>query len=133
MDLRYDGIGEAVAAARERGFHLLHVCVVPVRMQEARMLLDEAAIRRAAGNPNGAASIALPTPRHIESIPDAKGVLYGLIETASGLHGRRLRKLPLPQRARLVARYMKDFSVLRGLPAFRRFEADVVALSRQFI
>ena len=36
------------------------VCLIPVRMQEAWLLFDEAAIRRASGNPNGQIALALP-------------------------------------------------------------------------
>src|SRR5947207_5493239 len=36
------------------------VCVIPVRMQEAWLLFDAAAIRRAAGNPNGQENLILP-------------------------------------------------------------------------
>jgi hypothetical protein len=36
------------------------VCVVPVRMMEAWLLIDEMAIRRVAGNPNGRIPIELP-------------------------------------------------------------------------
>src|SRR4051794_15078621 len=32
---------------------IAHVCVVPIRMTEAWLLIDESAIRRASGNPNG--------------------------------------------------------------------------------
>ena len=38
------------------------VCVVPVRMLEAWLLFDEAALRRASGNPNGRTPPATPTP-----------------------------------------------------------------------
>ena len=36
------------------------VCVVPIRMQEAWLLLDETAIRTAAGNPHGHRLLELP-------------------------------------------------------------------------
>src|SRR5579872_4460722 len=36
------------------------ICVIPVRMQEAWLLIDEQAIRRAAGNPNGKQPLILP-------------------------------------------------------------------------
>jgi len=53
-------IAEAITLAREQGFRVPHVCVVPVRMQEAWLLLEESAIRRAAGNPNGTTRLILP-------------------------------------------------------------------------
>src|SRR5947209_4717743 len=36
------------------------ICVIPVRMQEAWLLFDVAAIRRAAGNPHGQENLILP-------------------------------------------------------------------------
>jgi len=53
---RYDEVEQAVAEARRKGFLTPHVCVVPVRMQEAWLLLDEAAIRRASERKDAAHS-----------------------------------------------------------------------------
>ena len=70
-----------------------HVVVVPVRMTEAWLLFDEAAIRRAAGNPNGRVSLQLP-PGDPEEIADPKQLLHDLLRTASELGGRRLGRVP---------------------------------------
>jgi hypothetical protein len=98
------------------------VAVVPVRMQEAWLLFDEAAIRKAAGNPNGRQAIDLPSLAHIESLPDPKALLYDLLKRCSGLHGRRLRQFPASARCLRVAGHITDFSPLRQLPAFRLLE-----------
>lgn len=118
-------IDEAIALARERGLSVPHVCVIPVKMQEAWLLLEEPAIRRAAGNPNGATRLALPAAGRIESIPDPKQLLYGLLRSASGLGTRRLYAFRPGRQARLVSEHMENMAVLRQLPAFRRFEAEV--------
>lgn len=68
------------------------ICVIPVRMQEAWLLFDESAIRRAAGNPNGRNDLNLPEARSVESIPDPKELLFNIIRESSGLHGARLKK-----------------------------------------
>ena len=47
LDVRYQEIEAANRTGRS------HVCVVPVRMQEAWLLHDEAALREAAGRPSG--------------------------------------------------------------------------------
>ncbi|MFN2414533.1 MAG: hypothetical protein ABR603_05265, partial [Pyrinomonadaceae bacterium] len=107
------------------------VCVVPVRMQEAWLLFDEAAIRRAAGNPNGREEFRLPELRRVEALPDPKEELYNLIRTASGLTGRRLRRLKvrdLSSKASQVSAYIEDFAPLRILPAFRLLETNLRAV-----
>ena len=51
------------------------VCVVPVRMQEAWLLIDEAALRRAAGNPNGTQPLAMPDVQKLEELADPKQLI----------------------------------------------------------
>lgn len=104
------------------------VCVVPVRMQEAWLLFDVAAIRRAAGNPGGRMAISLPRLTDLESLPDPKSALHDLLRQASGFSGRRLKRF-LPHRAaRLVGQFITDFSPLRALPAFQALEDEIVTL-----
>ena len=55
--IRYQEIEAANRTGRS------HVCVVPVRMQEAWLLHDEAALREAAGRPTGTEELGLP-PAH---------------------------------------------------------------------
>ncbi len=52
------------------------VCVVPVRMLEAWLLIDQAALRRAAGNPNGRVPLELAYPSKLEECSDPKNILY---------------------------------------------------------
>lgn len=100
-----------------------HVCVVPVRMMEAWLLFNEAAIRRAAGNPYGQVPLALPASRTIETLVDPKETLAALLQAACELKGRRLKDFRvLPRR---VAELIEDFSPLRELPAFRQFEQEL--------
>lgn len=67
------------------------VPLVPVRMTEAWLLLDEAAIRRVAGRPSGRRPLNLPRPVDIERVPDPKHLLADCLAEASELSGRRLR------------------------------------------
>ncbi|HYA40849.1 MAG TPA: hypothetical protein VEF34_06075 [Syntrophobacteraceae bacterium] len=101
------------------------VCVVPVRMQEAWLLFDENAVRRAAGNPNGRQPLCLPETSRLEQLPDPKETLYGLLKQASGLSGRRLKNLRINKCANRVSGYVYGFQPLRVLPAFRALEAEV--------
>lgn len=103
----------------------LTVCVVPVRMQEAWLLLDETAIRSAAGNPHGRRSLALPSVAELELLPNPKRVLYKLLREASELRGRRLRSFPVTRQVQRVAEFMSDFAPLRRLSAFVSLETEI--------
>lgn len=104
------------------------VCVVPVRMQEAWLLFDEASVRHAAGNRFGRHSLDLPPIRRVEQLPDPKTRLYECLKQASGLSGRRLKRFPVHKRARRVAELVDDFSPLRALSAFNALESDIVEI-----
>ncbi len=122
---RYGEIQTAVQTAKMQGFDVPHVCVVPVRMQEAWLLLDPVAIRHAADNPSGTARLDLPQPHRIEALPNPKAVLYECLKIASERRGRRLKRFRLERGALLVSRHMSDFQALRVLPAFRRLEEEI--------
>ena len=94
-------------------------------MTEAWLLFDEAAIRRAAGNPNGAMPLDLPPLDRLERLPDPKRVLFDAIRTASGRTRRRLKKLNEAESRARLAELLRDFSPLRQLDAFARLEADI--------
>lgn len=101
------------------------ICVVPVRMQEAWLLFDEAALRKAAGNPNGKQPLRLPPAHTVERLPDPKSDLYDLLREASGLSGRRRKHVPVAQLAYRVADLIQDFAPLRTVPAFNALESEV--------
>lgn len=104
-----------------------HVCVIPVRMQEAWLLINEDAIRQAAGNPNGRIPLNMPAIKDLESCPDPKQILHELLKTASEHKGRRLKKFK--ERISLacyrVTDCIDDFTPLRQLPAFNRLESEL--------
>lgn len=120
-------IQEAIQQAGELAF-VPAVCVVPVRMQEAWLLFDEIAIRKASGNPNGKQRLQLPIMNKIEQLPDPKQILHDLLRQASGLTGRRLKDFPVRERTQRVAEWMNNFSQLRALPAFIALEAELEAV-----
>jgi len=103
-----------------------HVAVVPVRMTDAWLLIDEGAIRRAADNPNGKVMLTLPALNRIEGLSNPKNALRDLLVAASEKTGRRLKqfKRDLGQRVHRVADLINDFSALRQLAAFRALEKD---------
>jgi len=101
------------------------VCVVPVRMLETWLLFNEAAIRQAAGNPRGHEPIDRPRLAELENLATPKEILYQMIRTASGRHGRRLKQLSVGRCVHLIANQIADFRPLRVLPAFAALESDV--------
>ena len=106
------------------------LCVIPVRMTEAWLLIDEAAIRRAADNPKGSVPLTLPLLKDLEDLPDPKQKLNELLRTACELRGRRLAQFRRDEAARRVrvADLMDDFSPLLRLPAFQRLQEETHAL-----
>jgi hypothetical protein len=122
-DQRKAEINEAIALTRPA--HNIFVCVAPVRMLEAWLLIDEAALRRAAGNPNGRSLLELPDPARLERCSDPKSLLHQLLRGASELKGRRLQNLRVGHCVRQVSDYIDDFSPLRNLPAFQYLESDI--------
>jgi hypothetical protein len=109
------------------------VCVVPIRMQEAWLLFDEAALREAAGCPNGEMALALPPLKRIERLPDPKECLYTLLRQASGLQGRRAKQFRPQVHAHRLSDLIEDFSPLRRLPAFQALEAELEEILAQLL
>lgn len=124
-------IKNAIAEARRVLAVLPMICVVPVRMQEAWLLCNEKAIRRAAGNPLGHQALQIPALSRLEQLPDPKNILHELLREASGLKGRRRKRIPTNKQARRVAEFIEDFSVLRALAAFKALETDVQKIVEQ--
>lgn len=120
--LRRTEIGDVL-----QSFEISYVPVIPVRMTESWLLVDEAAIRAAAGNPNGSDRLQLPGLNRVEDIPDPKSLLHDALRRASGLNARRRRGLPVHDRVQRIPNYIDDFTYLGQLSAFRTLEADVQA------
>jgi len=123
-EVRVAEIVEAIEAAGE-SVSIPVVCVVPVRMQEAWLLFDEVALRRAAGNPRGREPLQLPLIAKLEQLPEPKNDLHELLREASGLQRRRRKQFPVRERARRVAEFIYDFTPLHSLPAFQAREAEL--------
>lgn len=104
------------------------VCVIPVRMQEAWLLFDEAAIRLAADNPRGRMPLDLPALAEIEGVADPKDLVYRLLRSASGLRPGRLQRFQAAPRVHRIAALIEDFSPLRSLSAFQSLEQDLRAV-----
>lgn len=108
--------------------HPRYVAVVPIRMTEAWLLIDERAIRVAAGNPNGRVPLGLPDLSSLERVANPKDILRDLLVSASELTGPRRRaqfKRDLAVRVHRVADEIEDFSPLFELSAFRELDEDL--------
>ncbi|MBX3275358.1 MAG: hypothetical protein KF729_34145 [Sandaracinaceae bacterium] len=104
------------------------VPVIPVRMTEAWLLIDGAAIARAAGHPS--VELKLPSVAALERLPDPKGTLEELLLQAAGdPTGRRRKKFlaSLAERRVNVAEFVRNFSPLEKLEAFVRFQRTLSA------
>ena len=124
--LRYTEIDEAA-----NGVECRHVAVVPVRMQEAWLLHDEAALREAAGRPSGTEDLGLPPSHRWEKEPDPKRVLHSALRTANGAKGRRAKTFRPSRAAHRLANLITDWTPLRSLAAFTQLEEDTrTALAR---
>ena len=119
----------AAAVAQLSGSVPPHVAIVPVRMTEAWLLIDEQAIREGANNPNGRTAIELPTPTRLHTIPNPKARLEGLLMTAANLNRRRLKKFKPRKQMYRVAEMIKDFSALRAQASFLHLEEQLKALA----
>ena len=121
---RVQEIHKAVAGLPEE-LSPVFVCVIPVRMQETWLLIDEAAIKSAAGNRRYTDKLGLPPLRRLEQIPDPKSRLSELLRQASDLNRRRQRNFRVAKHARRVTEFIEDFSPLRKLSAFVALEEEV--------
>jgi hypothetical protein len=110
-------------AIQAAGQHL--VAIIPVRMTEAWLLLDETAIRSASGNPNGTMPLKLPGAARLESLKDPKELLFEALRTASGRSPGRLNSFSPEARRHRVAELMVSYEPLRALPSFLRLEAQL--------
>lgn len=127
---RYEEIGNALMEAAVQDIQTPAICVVPVRITEAWLLINEPAIRRAAGNPNGKRPLNLPDLSTIEQIQDPKELLFDILRKASELRGRRLKKFSMGESRIRVTGLIDDFSPLRELNAFQRLEEDISKLKQ---
>lgn len=123
IDKRLQEIQEALKNLQE---NIPWVGVVPIRMQEAWLLIDANALRKAADGTDRRLPV-LPPIKRLEDLPDPKQKLRDLMRQASGASGRKLKKFnrDLEERIQRLAEIIDDFSPLRQLSAFQHLEKDI--------
>ncbi len=100
------------------------VALVPVRMTEAWLLVEESSIRAAASNPCGTSPLELPSLNTLERLADPKSNLATALKIASGLPPGRLKRSFDVNKARgRIA--VANLANLRRLQSFIAFEKDV--------
>lgn len=109
------------------------VCIIPVKMMETWLLIDEEAIKKAAGNRNFAGKIDLPALKRLEKENQPKKLLHELLLNASGLKGRNLRKFNVDKAVHLVSDNIQNYSTLRELEAFSTFENNLKNVMNHFL
>lgn len=107
------------------------VSLVPVRMTEAWLFSDEAAIRFASENASGRHAIDLPHRHTWETLRELKEYLLRLIARASGKNQRALARFNVERARTMITLRSTDFAPLRGLSSFDEFERHLIlALER---
>jgi hypothetical protein len=110
------------------------VPVVPIRMTEAWLLLDESAIRQIAGNPRGRMPLSLPAITEVERKADPRSILPRCILEAANVTGRRRDRLGNrfnQNRRQLLERLDRD-GVVNQLSGWQTLVADVEAVVKRW-
>ena len=115
---------EIERAIKTAGLDVRCIPAVPVRMSEAWLLTDEAALRRAADHPTGTTTLNWPALSRLEKI-HAKEVLFALFRAAAIQTGGRRQRIPPEKRRARLATLINDFSPLRQFDSFQDLERDV--------
>ena len=120
---------EIEAAVRDSGCDIPWVAIVPVRMTESWLLLDDSAIRQRAGRPNGNAPLGLPSQMQVESESDPKGCLEQALLAASETSGRKRRQISrdFPNDRRLLLGDLPVGGPLEQVPSWVRFRDNLLA------
>jgi len=103
------------------------VPVIPVRMTEAWLLLDEGAIRFVAGNPRGRMPLGLPNVKEAEDRADPKQILAAVLLQAAHVTGRRREALAkrFGQHRRQLLERLDIKGVVAELSSWKQLVADI--------
>jgi hypothetical protein len=120
-------MSEIREAASGVGTRFAIVMVIPVRMTEAWLLLDETAIRHVAGNPNGRTDLGLPNVREVERLADPKERLRQCLLRAADATGRRRAAVSrrFPQHRRQLLERIRTDGPVASLAAWRQLISDI--------
>ncbi len=120
---------EIYEAVRDSGFTRNWVGIVPVRMTEAWLLVNESSIRYVAGRPRSNTPLDLPSLRLVEHEPDPKARLTEALITASGTSGRDRKRFirAIPSLRHQLLQDLPVGGLLEQVPSWVRFREDLIA------
>lgn len=124
---RYEEITIAVQSLNHDG---PYVRIIPVRMTEAWLLLNECEIRRVAGKPSGRDDLDLPAVQNIENIADPKRLLEDILLRAGSPKGIRRKKNfknNFGEHRRQLIENLPVGGPLDSLDSWVRFRDDTIA------
>ncbi len=123
-DHRYQEIYDAVNGCQ---LSKQWVAIVPIQETEAWLLLDEPAIRLAAGRPRGHNNLGLPTSHDVENIARPKERLQQALIDAAELTGRRLRQFrrDFPTHRRMLLLRLSTTGPLLEVSSWQRMRDDI--------
>lgn len=123
---------EIVAAHLSAATSSRLVPIIPVRMTEAWLLLDEDAIRRVAGNPNGKSNLDLPSVKAAESVADPKELLQKCILAAADETGRRRDRVRkrFSQNRRQLLELLDTSGPVSSLASWQELESSIADVAR---
>ena len=118
---------EIVAAVAECAPSSIVVPVIPIRMTEAWLLLDEEAIRFVAGNPRGREPLGLPKRHEVERVSDPKERLRNCLLDAASVTGRRRTQLArrFPENRRQLLERLDPDGPVTSLPSWIELSRSV--------
>ncbi len=126
-------VAEVAKAVKKVGGINSWVAVVPIRMTEAWLLVDEPEIRFAAGRPLSTHDLGIPPVSQIERKPDPKALLNSALIAASGLSGRELEhfKKRFGEHRRLLLQRLDLNGPVRQLRAWQALESEIDGLAKK--
>ncbi len=121
---RRDEIEQAITLA---GIECGCIPVIPIRMTEAWLLLDEQEIRDVAGNPNGHNAIPLPKIHEVEGVANPKVLLQHCLLQAASVRGRRRQTAAtrFPQHRRQLLERLDMHGPVTRLSSWKMLVEDV--------
>lgn len=107
------------------------VPVVPIRMTEAWLIIDEQEIRRVAGRPGGSNDLGLPSVSAVESVADPKKLLASALLAAGQPVGKRRRaqfERDFGRHRALLLQRLDVAGPINGLNAWQQLKEDVAGV-----
>jgi hypothetical protein len=127
---RYKEISLGIEKAEYKSYW---IGIVPVQATEAWLLINEDAIRRVSGRPNGRIPLHLPSLGQIEGLTKPKELLFNAILQASESSGRKLARIERKKHI-LRTKLISELQVgreLTNLSSWKRLQEDILSFVKR--